>query len=61
MRNTTTGLREFPDFFVIDMDGVCKPQIVAQPAMSLHPVHRAKPKTFERVMLLISGLTQVGV
>ena len=61
MRHTAAGLGEFFDFVVIDMDSMRKPDVVTQPAVRLHPIHRAKLETLERVPFLVARLAEVGV
>ena len=61
MRHTAAGLGELFDFVVIDMDSMRKPDVVTQPAVRLHPIHRAKLETLERVPFLVARLAEVGV
>ena len=61
MRRTATGGGEFSDLVVIDVDRMCEPDIVSQPAKCFHPIHRTELKAFERVAFLIQGFTKVRV
>ena len=47
MRHTAAGLGKLFNFVVIDMDGMREPDVVPQPAVRLHPIHRAKLVTLE--------------
>src|SRR5580700_5189368 len=61
MRRAAAGLGELSDFVVINMDRMREPNVVTQPAVCLHPVHRAKLVTLERVPFLVARLAEMSV
>ena len=61
MRRSDPAPRELADLVVIDMDGMGKPDVVAQPVQRLHPGDRTQPILFEGVAFLVPGLAEMRV
>ena len=61
MRRTDPATGELADLVVIDVDGVGKPDVVAQPVERLHPGDRTQAVLLERVAFLVPGLAEMRV
>ncbi len=61
VRHAGTGRCDAPNFLVVEMNPVCKPDVVAGPAEALHQLERAFAKSLEAEMLLILRLRDMGV
>lgn len=61
MRRAATGLGELFYLVVIDMDRMRKPNVITQPAVGLHPIHRAKLEPLKRVAFFVSGFAKVSM
>ena len=55
------GFGQHPQLLVVEVDAVGEPHVAARPAQTLHVLQRADALPLEHEVLLVLGLTQVGV
>ncbi len=61
MSRATAGLRELLDLVIIDMNGVRKPHVIAEPVERFHPIHRPQTEALQRVAFFIQRLAEMRV